>query len=82
MSGCNWEAIHGFTTPGEYRRFCDWLESQVTAGMVENIPVGKSKNEVPFGFDEKWYMCKDSGDVWRLVAPAAPFHGSWTSVDL
>lgn len=81
MSSCNWEAIHGFDTPGEYRRFCVWLESQVVAGMVENIPISGSKKEVPFGSEEKWFKCKKSGDVWRLVAPDTPSRGFWAPVE-
>lgn len=81
MSRCNWEAIHGFDTPGEYRRFCVWLESQIAAGMVESIPIGQSKKEIPFGFNEKWFKCKESNETWRLVAPDAPFRGSWAEVE-
>lgn len=81
MNRCNWEAIHGFDTPGEYRRFCAWLEAQVTNGMVEKIPIGHSKKEVPFGADERWFRCKESGEVWRLVAPDAPSRGFWTEVE-
>ena len=81
MSSCNWEAIHGFDTPGEYRKFCVWLDLQVVAGMVENILVGDSTKEVPSGSDEKWFKCKESGEVWRLVAPEAPFRGFWAEVE-
>lgn len=81
MKGCNWEEIHGFSTPGEYRRFCDWLESQVAVGLVEKIPVRHSKKEVPFGSNEKWFRCKESGEAWRLVAPDAPFAGFWAEVE-
>lgn len=81
MSHCNWEAIHGFDTPGEYRRFCVWLESQVEDGLVESIPVGQSNEVIHFGLDEKWFRCKKSGEVWRLVAPDSPFRGSWVEVN-
>ena len=81
MKNCNWEEIHGFKTPGEYRRFCIWLESQVITDMVEEIPVGQSKKRMPFGSNEKWFRCKGSGEVWRLVAPDSPFLGLWTAVE-
>lgn len=81
MSHCNWEAIHGFDTPGEYRRFCLWLELQVEAGIVENISIGSSKMGIPSGFDEKWFKCKESDEVWRLVAPDVLFPGLWAEVE-
>ena len=77
MNNCNWEAIHGFQSPGEYRRFCAWIDSQVKAGLVESISVGNSSVDVGFGFEEKWFKCKESNEVWRLVAPQVPFLGSW-----
>jgi len=81
MNPCNWEAIHGFDTPGEYRRFCVWLELQIANDMVEEIPIGHSKKEVPSGSDERWFRCKESDEVWRLVAPDAPFRGFWAAVE-
>lgn len=81
MSGCNWEEIHGFNTPGEYRRFCLWLKSQTDADIIEEIPAGRSKKEIPFGIDEKWFRCKESGEIWRLAAPDAPFLGLWAPVE-
>lgn len=81
MSNCNWETIDGFSTPGDYRRICVWIETQVDDGMAENIPVGRSSEMVPFGFEEKWFKCKNSGEVWRLVAPEPPFRGAWVKVE-
>jgi hypothetical protein len=51
------------------------------AGMVESIPVGNSSLDVGFGFEEKWFKCKESNEVWRLVAPQAPFLGSWSLIE-
>jgi hypothetical protein len=28
----DWEAIDGFNSPGEYRRFCTYFEKQVASG--------------------------------------------------
>lgn len=81
MNDCNWEAIHGFESPGEYQRFCAWLESQIQSGIVEEIPVGQSKTMMPFGFEEKWFKCKASGEIWRRAAPEFPFRGLWEVVD-
>lgn len=82
MNCCNWESIQEFNSPGEYRRFCAWLESQIVAGMVERISVGYSNVDVGFGVDEKWFKCKDSGEVWRLIAPEPPSRGLWSVVEL
>lgn len=49
--------------------------------MIENIPVGSSSVDIGFGFEEKWFKCKESDEVWRLVAPQAPFLGLWDRVD-
>jgi hypothetical protein len=81
MNKCNWEEIHGFNTPGEYHRFCLWLQLQVEVDMVEEVPVCQSKKEIPFGIHEQWFKCKVSGEVWRLVAPDAPFRGLWVAVE-
>ena len=81
MNACDWEAIHGFESPGEYRRFCSWLAAQVNAGSVEEVPVTRPSDDLISGLDEKWYRCKASGDVWRLVAPQAPFRGLWAGLE-
>jgi hypothetical protein len=80
MNSCNWEAIHGFESPGEYRRFCLWLAEQVDAGLVECMQVTKPSDDLIFGLDERWYQCKASGEMWRLVAPQSPFRGMWGPV--
>ena len=77
MNLCNWEGIHGFESPGEYTRFCSWLSAQVDAGLAECIPVSRPSDDLIFGVEERWYRCIASGDVWRLVAPQAPFRGVW-----
>lgn len=78
MNSCNWEGIDAFSSPGEYRRFCTWIGDQVASGLAEQVAVQDSyAGEM---FDEKWFRCKQSGDVWRLVAPDGPFHGYWGAV--
>ena len=78
---CNWKRISEFSSLGEYQHFCRWLDAQLTEGTAVQIPVGMSKKEVPFGFDEKWFICKETGRTWRLVAPEAPFRGLWAEVE-
>lgn len=77
MNSCNWEAIHGFESPGEYKRFFSWLSDQVESGLVESVPVIKPSDDLIFGLEERWYRCKASGETWRLVTPQAPFRGLW-----
>lgn len=77
MNLCNWEAIHGFESPGEFARFCAWIEAQVDAGLVEHVPVREPSSDLIFGLEERWYRCNASGEVWRLVAPEPPFRGFW-----
>lgn len=79
MSSCNWEAIHGFVSPGEFQRFCAWLQAQVQSGLVEEVEV--DLKNLYFGDDEKWFKCKTTGEVWRLVSPDFPFRGLWDSID-
>jgi hypothetical protein len=81
MNLCNWEVIHGFESPGEFRRFCSWLSDQVNTGLVERVPVTEPSGDLIFGLEECLYRCKASGETWRLVAPQAPFRGSWSPID-
>jgi hypothetical protein len=75
MNTCNREAIDAFSSLGEYRRFCAWIGEQVENGLAEQVAVQDTyAGEM---FEEKWFRCKQSGDVWRLVAPDGPFHGYW-----
>jgi hypothetical protein len=80
MNSCNWEVIHGFESPREYRRFCSWLSDQVDAGLVECVPITEPSEDLIFGLEERWYRCKASAETWRLVAPQAPFRGLWGPV--
>jgi hypothetical protein len=82
MNLCNWEVIHGFETPREYRRFCAWVSDQISAGMVEEISVIQPSRDLIFGLEEHWYRCKASGEIWRLVTPEFPFRGFWGPVQL
>ncbi|MFC4423196.1 hypothetical protein [Cupriavidus pampae] len=77
MNACNWEIVHGFESPDEYRRFCSWLMAQVDAGLVEIEQVTASSDDLISGLEEHWYRCKESGETWRVVAPEAPFRGFW-----
>ena len=77
MNACNWEAIHGFQSPSEYKRFCAWLSAQVESGLAEAVPITTPSGDLAFGLNEHWYRCKATGEVWRLVDPDVPFRGAW-----
>jgi hypothetical protein len=81
MNNCNWEEIHGFVSPGEFQRFCTWLETQIQSGLAEEVEINKEKMFNLFGVEEKWFKCKASGAVWRRVTPEFPFRGLWEAVD-
>ncbi|WP_330114601.1 hypothetical protein SA496_24255 [Pseudomonas sp. JS3066] len=78
MSDCYWEEIHEFNSLNEYRRFVQWIESQVEQGISEEvIELGKHSGE----WDDRWFKCKLSGKVWKLSCPdPGYFSGSWLPV--
>ena len=78
MNTCEWETIDPFSSPGEYRRLCLWLDQQVTEGLAKEVPVEESYAG-PL-FSERWFQCQASQEKWRLVAPQDPFHGFWGAV--
>jgi hypothetical protein len=80
MNKCDWEAIDGFSGPSEYQRFCAWIADQISAGLTEEIDVDVPSSDLPFGLDEKWFKCRRTNEVWRLVAPEPPFRGTWEPI--
>lgn len=80
MSTCNWDAIHGFVSPGEYERFLLWLSAQVDAEVAETVQVTNPSADLIYGVEERWYRCKASGQTWRLVSPQAPYRGAWEPI--
>jgi hypothetical protein len=81
MNSCNWEAIHEFDSLGEFKRFCAWSSAQIDAGVTELVPVVEPSPDLIFGLEERWYRCKESGEIWRLITPDFPFRGLWEPVD-
>jgi hypothetical protein len=69
----DWDAIHGFGSPGEFERFRRWIAEAAAEGVLQEVAV-----EAPYGgsrlFDERWYRTA-SGRRWRVVAPDPPFLG-------
>jgi hypothetical protein len=77
-NNCNWEMIESFQSLGEFKRFTDWIESQVTEGIALEVPV--KELYAAAGIKERWFQCLSSNSIWRLVYPDGPFHGYWGAV--
>lgn len=74
-----WYEIHGFTSPGEFDRFVEYLRTQVRSGVAEVTDANPEygRGEI---FGGSWYRHVASGEVWRLVPPDPPFSGLWERV--
>lgn len=78
MCNCSWEIIEEFLSLGEFKRFCDWINSQLIEKTIIQVVVeDKYAGEY---FEERWFKCKESNEVWRLVSPQSPFNGYWGPV--
>jgi hypothetical protein len=77
---CVWEEIHAFTSPGEYKKFCDYIEGQVMSGVArEQTPDPNYEKAQIFG--GRWFEDIETKDIWRLVPPDFPFRGLWQRVE-
>ena len=76
----SWYEIDGFSSPGEYDRFCAYLRRQVDARVAE--PVAADPQYGPGEiYGGRWYLNRETGEIWRLVPPDFPFKGLWEKVD-
>jgi len=74
MKTCPWEKISDFQSLSEFNRFVEWMADQTESGTAEEVPVKKTY----LGgntFREKWFRHIESGQIWRVVWPDAPFKG-------
>ena len=74
-----WEEIHGFTSPGEYTRFVQYIEGQVMSGAAKELPADPTVGKGLI-YGGRWFRDLETGAVWRLVAPDPPFRGLWEPV--
>jgi len=74
-----WEEIDGFSSPGEYARFVEYIEQQVAHTYAEELEVDPSYGKGMI-YGGRWFKDVDSGQVWRLVPPDFPFRGVWEPV--
>ena len=79
MSASGWEEIHGFESPSEYTRFVGYIEGLVARGHVLEEPVDPDYGAGMI-FGGRWFRDLESGEIWRLVPPDAPFRGCWEAV--
>lgn len=75
-----WEEIHGFTTPGEYKTFCAYIDAQVASGIAqERDPDPDYQRTAIFG--GRWFEDAETGEIWRLIPPDFPFRGLWERIE-
>lgn len=79
MVSGDWEEIQGFVSQGEFDRLKAWISEAIAEGVLTEVPVAANYGGSPM-FDEHWYRTSD-GQLWRLVAPEAPFRGAFERVD-
>jgi hypothetical protein len=75
-----WKEIHGFASPGEYKRFCSYIERQVASGAARerNRDPSYQKGEILGG---RWFEDVETKEIWRLVPPDFPFRGLWEKIE-
>jgi hypothetical protein len=74
-----WEEIHGFNSLGEFKRFCSYVEEQVSSGLaIERASDPNYAKGMIFG--GRWFEYLETGEIWRLVSPDFPFRGLWEKV--
>jgi hypothetical protein len=74
-----WEEIHGFSSPGEFRRFVQYIEEQAKSDVAREIPADPlyAKGMIYGG---RRFQDVETGAIWRLVEPDPPFRGLWEPV--
>jgi hypothetical protein len=74
-----WEEIHGFSSPGEYKRFVQYLERQVIAGTATELPADPLYGRGMI-YGGRWFQDNETATIWRLLPPDPPFLGLWEPV--
>jgi hypothetical protein len=78
-SDCGWTVIDGFGSDVEYERFRARILEQVESELAKEERVKTRYSGIDW--DEHWYRCAASKQIWRLVAPDPPFNGVFEPVD-
>lgn len=71
--------VEGFDSVSGYQRLQSQLDrlERTGAAMRTSIPTGQGWGTA---WQESWYQCKGTGEVWRLVGPDPPFRGIFKPV--
>jgi len=73
------EEIHGFASPGEYKRFLAYLKNQCEVNILKEIPPDPTYNKGEI-YGGTWFKELETGYIWRLLEPDPPFYGLWERV--
>jgi hypothetical protein len=73
-NACEWEPIDRFRSLADYEELLSRINRQVADGLVKAVPLDAAK---AWGnaWDEHWFECLSSHEIWRLVGPDPPFRG-------
>ena len=80
VKNCGWETVDGFASESEYRQLLTQLNEQVQAGAAKQIAIPSGQGWGT-AWKENWYLCPESNDIWRLVAPDPPFRGIFKLIE-
>lgn len=80
MKTCRLEKIADFKDYAEFDRFVEWLNELAKSGEVEKLPVQKHYADATT-LREMWFRHSETGKIWRLVWPDAPFRGIFEPVE-
>ena len=71
--------INGFADELSYRAFLADLVDAADRGEYREIPPDPDYGPRMI-YGGRWFEHRQSGQIWRLVAPQAPFMGLWERV--
>ena len=78
-ANCGWGRVDGFGSLAEYEQIRDSISQQIRDGHADERRVAKAYSGLKT-IDERWFRCKATGDIWRLIAPDPPFPGIFQKV--
>jgi len=68
-----------FSSDREFEDLRSMLESAISRGFVEEVPVMKPSRFTP---NMVWYRDKQTGEIYSLTPPNPPSRGWWDRVDI
>jgi hypothetical protein len=79
-NACDWTPVDRFESLAHYEDFLAGIAKQVSQGSAKVVPVDPAK-AWGSAWDEHWYQCLPSNEIWRLVSPEPPFRGIFKKID-